>query len=411
MKHITILLTILLSSTAIFGQEKTEKPSISFYGFLRTELATDTHRGVASLSDIFYLLPIGGDANEDFQSHLSAAASRLGTKIAGPEILNAKTSAVIEFDFGGVTSTHPNLFRMRKAYTNFAWEKSSLLVGQTWHPMWGDEHFPMVGNLNTGAPFQAFNRSPQVRFNYKVGKATSLSAAAVYENQYTSKAFYSITTDIDKTKAQRYAGVPEFTLSLIHRQKNWSAGVVGEMKTILPTDTTIYGTKNSLTKHSFGATAFGSYKKDKLYVLVKGMVGQDMAHLTTPGGYGVKNITANGEFEYTNYTNGTAYINAVYGKKWQVGTFLGYGKNFGTSEALIKVDGKEKVAGLFTTVQDMYRASAHVALNVKNFRLVAEYELTSANYGQGVMDLSNGLYNDTFNATNHRTVLVATYSF
>lgn len=57
-------------------------------------------------------------------------------------------------DFRGSGTTFSTV-RLRHAYLNLDWGKPSLLLGQTWHPLYGDVA-PQILNLNMGAPF---NRS------------------------------------------------------------------------------------------------------------------------------------------------------------------------------------------------------------------------------------------------------------
>jgi len=427
MKTFCALSFLLLLPFVLFGQEKNEKP-IQLYGFIRNALYADSYRGVDATQDQFYLLPLyaGTDANgdhinEDFQSNMTAIASRLGTRITGPEVLGAKSSAQIEFDFGGLTSLYPSVFRIRHAYMKLNWEQSALTVGQTWHPFWGDAICPHVASLNTGAPFQPFNRSPQVRFDYNLNESLSIIASAVYENQYTSKGFYTIVNDVDKTMPLRYSGLPELVLMAKYKHNNITLGMGAEYKSILPIDITspdgdvsdnIDNYKTSITNNSYGLVAYGNYTKDKLYILLKGVYGQNLTHLTMPGGYGVKSVDATtGAYEYTNYNNYAALANITYGKKWQAGLFLGYGANMGTSDALVAIDGAAKTAGTFTSVESMYRIAPSATLNVSSFRISAEYEITSADYGSGTMNLSDGLYSSTVNATNHRLLIMMMYLF
>lgn len=63
-----------------------------------------------------------------------------------------KTSAKVEADFRG-SGTSYSTVRIRHAYFNLAWNGSALLVGQTWHPLYGDVA-PDILNLNMGAPYQ-----------------------------------------------------------------------------------------------------------------------------------------------------------------------------------------------------------------------------------------------------------------
>ena len=426
MKTFCALSFLLLVPFMLFGQEKKEdEKSIQLYGFIRNAAYTDTYRGVDAVQDQFYLLPLyigtddnGDHLNQDFQTNMTAIASRLGTKIKGPELFGAKSSAVMEFDFGGITSLYPSVFRIRHAYMKLNWEKSALIAGQTWHPFWGDAAFPHVGSLNTGAPFQAFNRSPQVRVDYSFDNKLTLLGAIVYENQYTSKGFYSLNDDIDKTKAMRYSAIPELVVMAKYKADNLTLGLGAEYKSILPTDignptdSTKY--KSSNTNNSIGFTAYGNYKKDKLYVLLKGTYGQNLTHLTMPGGYGVKSVDATtGAYEYTNYNNYAALLNITYGKKWQAGLLAGYGGNLGTSDDLAVVDGSYKVTGLFTTLKSMSRLAPSITHNASSFRITLEYEMTNAEYSDNKtnFDYTTGLHDGSIDVTNHRMLLMMMYFF
>lgn len=146
----------------------------------------------------------------------------MGVRIAGPEILKAKTSANIEADFAGDLGVNPAMLRVRQANAVFNWSKSSLLVGQTWHPFWSGKVFPTVGGLNTGCPFQPFNRSPQIRFDYKPSAKFVLSAAMVSEFQYKSYGFTKIDSMYPKAmvysdKSESYnrnAAIPELIANI-----------------------------------------------------------------------------------------------------------------------------------------------------------------------------------------------------
>jgi len=118
---------------------------------------------------------------------------------------------------------------------------------------------------------------------------------------------------------------------------------------------------------------------------------------------------------YTPYNSLTSFINMVYGKKYQVGLFSGYLKNLGTADALYNFGSSTAptvvTPGLLPNVASIYRIAPHFALNISKIRFVAEYELTSAEYGTGNIDLNDGLYATGVNATNHRILLMLMYSF
>ncbi len=421
-KFLVILCFAGLTSEAI-AQEKVKDLNLDFYGFVRNEIFVDTYKGLDAAHDIFYLVPLyvgqdanGEDINEQTNANLSALASRIGVKIDGPEIFGAKTSGVIEFDFGGIVKTEPTLFRIRHANMSFAWEKSKLLIGQTWHPFWCGGVFPTVAGLNTGAPFQAFNRSPQIRYDIKAGEGFTITGAAVYENQYTSR---SMDSGVFSTpnQAQRNGVMPELVFCAEYKNKGLTIGAGAEVKRIKPR-MTVEGTAGTFKADEFltssGFMGYLKHKNDMFSITAKGYYGQNMTHLTMLGGYGVasRNETT-GKETYTNYKNYTSLLNMVYGKKWQVGLLLAYAENLGTCDNLYEnpTSMKPVLAGILPNVQNHYRVAPHVALNVSKFRLVAEYEMTTANYGTGVFDYSDGLYADKHKTTNKRIELMMMYFF
>jgi hypothetical protein len=67
--------------------------------------------------------------------------------------------------------------------------------------------------------------------------------------------------------------------------------------------------------------------------------------------------------------------------------------------------------GLLPNVASIYRIAPLFAVNISKMRFIFEYELTSAKYGTGNIDLSDGLYASSTAANNHRVLLVLMYSF
>jgi len=220
---------LLLCTINVFSQEnKPKETTFEFYGFVRYEAYLDTYKGLNAANEQFFVVPLYGgiDANGKHINHtptynFSSMATRVGVRISGPEIFNAKTSANIETDFAGDLANNPAMFRVRQANAVFTWKKSSLLVGQTWHPFWSGKVYPTVGGLNTGSPFQPFNRSPQIRFDYKPNSLLTLSAAVVSEFQYKSYGFTKVDSIcakglvVDKSDCfNRNATFPEMTANI-----------------------------------------------------------------------------------------------------------------------------------------------------------------------------------------------------
>jgi hypothetical protein len=427
MKNYLLLLLAMLTFVVAKAQSD-DAVTLDFYGFVRVDAYMDTYKGVDAGHDMFYLLPVyknvgGVEVNKQISSHITPIASRLGVRATFPEILNAKVNGILETDFAGNLKSDPTMFRILHAYSQFVWEKSSLVLGQTWHPFFAGSCAPNVTGINTGAPFSPFNRSPLIRYNKKYGSLT-LSGTALSEIQYASPLmdFTDNATEaednlVTPNHAKRNGAIPELVLSTEWNKNAITIGAGVSYKTIKPrfmfkgTDAAL----NALSDEYFGSTSFmayGRYKNKMLTVLVKGYMGENMSHLTLPGGYGIATYDAeSGKETYTSYNTMTVSLNAVYGQKWQFSIFAGYGKNLGTTAALYDFGGKAVTKGTFTNMQTMFRVSPSVALNLAKFKLQAEYEMTSANYGKGAIDFSNGLYNETISATNNRVIIVATHFF
>jgi hypothetical protein len=299
----------------------------------------------------FFIVPLyaGVDANGQHINqtqtyNFSSMASRLGVRIAGPEIFKAKTTANVEADFAGDLSNNPAMLRVRQANAVFAWKTTSLLIGQTWHPFWGGKVFPTVGGLNTGCPFQPFNRSPQIRYDYRPNKKFIVSAAMVSEFQYKSYGFSKIDSMFPKAmlfadKSESYsrnAGIPEMIANIELNNGGFTLGAGASLKYIRPTLYTIeivpgkdlkkYVTDEKVQSLSF--VGYTQYAKKMFVIRAKAVLGQNMTHLNIPGGFGVKTIeSTTGAMTYTPYNSLTSFINAVYGTKYQVGIFGGYLKN------------------------------------------------------------------------------------
>jgi len=423
MKNYLLLLLAMLSIVVAKAQSD-DAVTLDFYGFVRVDAYMDTYKGVDAGHDIFYLLPAygvknGAEFNNQLSSNISAMASRLGVRITFPEVLKAKATGLLEFDFAGNLKSDPTLFRIRQAYSLFTWEKSSLLVGHTWHPFFGGSCLPIVAGLNTGAPFSVFNRSPMIRYNMKFGGLT-ISASAVSQMQYNNVGIDVAEFSATANQAKRNGVIPELVLSTEWSKNAITLGVGAEYNRIKPrmliTESIADGKEiSAIADEYLGSSAFmayGRYKKNNLTILLKGYLGDNMQNLTLPGGYGVASLdSTTGKETYTSYKTYTSALSIVYGQKWQAGLFAGYGANMGTNDALISVAGKAKTYGLFTSMQSMYRVAPHISLNLPKFRLVAEYEMTTANYGTGTINLNDGLFATSHAATNNRVIVVMTQYF
>ena len=359
-----------------YAQDKAVKAEL--YGFVRNYFTYDSRSCVQSNEGLFNMLPNdinpglnGEDLNAIPSVRFLSMTTRLGFNVTGPEIFGAKSTAKIESDFCGASSSTAFNLRIRQAYTKLAWEKSDLLVGQTWHPMSGDL-MPEVFSLATGAPFNPFNRSPQVRYNYTPIKGLQFTASAIYQFQYGSVGLDGKTSNT----YQRNALVPEVFLGMTAKGKHLSGGLGVDVSTIAPRVVA----NNMLVDErltSYSAMAFATLKVDYLSVRAKAVYGQNTSHMMQPTGFGIVETFDNGVNYYEPMEMGSTWITMMYGKKLRYGFFAGWLKNYGH-------DG-EKFTSLVvrnnTGLDEAYRFSPIITYKVQNMQIGLEYEHTAAAYG------------------------------
>ena len=395
-----------------FAQDKAVKAEI--YGFIRNYFTYDSRSCVQSNEGLFNMLPNdinpganGEDLNAIPSVRFLSMTTRLGLNVSGPEIWGAKSTAKIESDFCGASSGTAFNLRIRQAYAKLAWENSNLLVGQAWHPMSGDL-MPEVFSLATGAPFNPFNRSPQVRYNYSPVKSLTFTASALYQYQYGSVGPNGGTSNV----YSRNALVPELFVGMTAKGEHLTGGWGVNASTIAPRvvngDVRVH---ERLT--SYSAMVFGSLKVDYLTVRAKAVYGQNTSHMQQPTGYGVVSIAADGTCTYDPMQLGSAWVTMMYGKKLRYGFFAGWMKNFGSADQEYMV---APVVRNNTGMDQAYRFSPVVTYKEKNMTIGLEYEHTAAAYGDykrssGFGLLTNGIIENTHWVANHRVCMMLKYDF
>ena len=412
-----------------FAQDKAVKAEI--YGFIRNYFTYDSRSCVQSNEGLFNMLPNdikpgvnGEDLNAIPSVRFLSMTTRFGVNVTGPEIWGAKSSAKFESDFCGASSSTAFNLRIRQAYAKLAWEKSDLLVGQAWHPMSGDL-MPEVFSLATGAPFNPFNRSPQVRYNYAATKGLSFTAAALYQYQYGSVGLDGKTANT----YSRNALVPELFVGMTAKGKHLTGGWGVNASTIAPRVVAGDSVRVNESLVSLSAMVFGSLKVSDLSVRAKAMYGQNTSHMQQPTGYGVVNEASNGTYTYESMQLGSAWITMMYGKKLRYGFFAGWMKNFGSAgkafvdnrvvktddkgNKIYLVEGAKKDGYAFVTrnntgMDQAFRFSPIVTYKIQNMQIGLEYEHTATAYGTYK---ANGTVTDTHWVANHRVCMMLKYDF
>ncbi len=379
-----------------------------FYGRVRADLFYNSRTNEETVDGLFYLYPkdrsydaAGEDLNASPQSNMYVIYSRLGVDIAGPKIGTAETSAKIELDFRGSGSTYA-LARIRHAYLQLAWERSAVLVGQTWHPLFG-EVSPSVLNLATGAPFQPFNRSPQVRYRYTAPSGWMLTGAAIWQSQYNSAGPVGKSHTYLKNSC-----IPELYAGVDYRKPTWQAGVGVEMLSLKPrtqaeVDGLVYKVNERVT--SVSAEAHAKYSYRDLAISGKTIYASNLTHCSMPGGYAVTEVNpVNGEQSYSPFHHSMTWLNVTYGKRWQPGLFVGYLKNLGVGKEITGT-----TYGTNTNLDQVVNVSAQLTYNISALKVGVE--LTPCWAWYGTIDNRDGKVKDTHSVANFRALAVIMYSF
>lgn len=408
MKKLLLVALILAGEFSSFAQNNA-KIVLKPYGFIRNYICFDTRENYASGGDQFNQIPMdqnidasGDDINEISSLKMLASTTRLGLNINGPEILGAKSSAKIEADYNVYSGT-TMMMRFRRAFVKLDWENSNLECGQDWHPISGDL-MPEVISLAVGSPFNPFSRTPQIRYNHQLGNNITLTGDLLYQYQYCSVGpdgnSYKNSAEFSENSM-----IPEMYAAIKYNNNNgFMISAAANFLSIKPyTVIEGYG-KVSDHVNSLSPLVFMSYKKGLLSLRAKTMIASNTAHLLMYSGYGVTKENNDGSSEYSPLKSSSSWITAAYGKKIKGVMMIGYMKNLGANDDLIKTYTRKGI----NNIDKIYRISPSVSYNIENLTLGIEYERTTVAYGTMQSD---GDVENTHNISNNRLCMLIKYMF
>ncbi|WP_302533113.1 DcaP family trimeric outer membrane transporter [Phocaeicola coprocola] len=415
MKKVFMSLALLVGvSGSVFAQKKGF--DYKFYGQVRTDLFYNTRSNSETVDGLFYMYPLdenldpnGHDLNGVGNGNFYTLYTRLGVDVTGPMLGKAKTSAKVEVDFRGSGTTY-SLFRIRHVYFNLDWGKSALLVGQTWHPLYGDVA-PEILNLNMGAPYQPFSRAPQIRYRF-TSNNFMLTAAAIWQSQYLSvgpKTNKPGETSTQKSQEfMKKSCVPEFYLGVDYKRPGLIAGAGLHVSSITPrtqseTEDAVYFVNERVT--GISGEAHVKYAKENWLVSAKTVLGTNLTQTSTVGGYGITSIDeVTGKQQYSPLRTSSTWVNVAYGKKWRPALFFGYLKNLGATKEV-----PYGTLGTGTTLDQLFTGTAELTYNIPHWKFGAEYSLCNAWYGDEFDAKAKAI--NSHSILNHRIVLVALFQF
>lgn len=395
------------------AQAQKKNFSYQFYGFVRGDLFYNTRANQAPVDGNFYLYPLdkdlddnGKDINATPNGSFYTFTTRLGVDMQGPKVGKAETSAKVEMDFGGFSSS-TTMLRIRQAYVKLDWKRVGVLIGQTWHPLFG-KVVPDVLNLSTGAPFQPFNREPQIAVSYRSG-AWEWTGAALWQLQYTSSGPNGSSESYLKNSC-----VPEIYVGADYRNPSWTAGIGFHLISLKPRTSSVvvdeagnehrYRVNERMTTCSWEGHV--QYQSCKWRVAAKTMLASCLDHTALLGGYGISGIDpVTGEREYTPFRHSTSWINLTCGNRCKIHLYAGYTKNLGSTKPL--VSGEKYGVGL--DIDQLCSGNIAFSYNLPHWQFGVEYVPSTAWYGQ--TDLSDGKVVHTHTVTNHRVLGLMIYYF
>jgi hypothetical protein len=397
------------------AQDSAEKDKITydFYGYISHEVIFDTHQSVFTRDGELYLFPAGpvyhpesGNLiNENSQLEMLSLQSRLGVKIAGPDVLNAKLTGMVETDFFATSEAHKHHLRIRHAFMKLQWDKLSLTLGQYWHPMFTPELFPHVISFGAAVPFNPLNRSPQVRFDYLPTESVKVVLAALAHGYHSC---------VGPEAAQRNSGLPDLQFQLhLGNRPNLTTGFTAGYMWLQHLEETSGGVHyySSELLGAFNLQWFGRVKLSNLTLQAKLSYGENTTHYVMIGGYGrVLNDAANSTgYSYANLRTYAGWLEAMYklNDNWDAGIFAGQMGSLGSTE---RIDVSGPI--WYTRAANMangLRISPRISYTQKKLRFALEYLYSTADYGSSFTEYAVPV--DVQGTYNHRLLFSSVFTF
>ena len=439
-KTLLISLAALLTGSAAFAEGEETPAKFKLYGFIRNYTIVDTREVKAGTGDLYFYMPqdinMAADGATDLNAGINwrslSLTTRLGLDVSGYQFGSMKLGGKVEADFysfnGSDSSNRIAQLRLRQAFVNLGWDFSEksrlgLVVGQAWHPMAAD--MPHMTNLETGAPFNPFNRSPQMMLTYTAG-GWAFTGGLLYLNHYLP-----IDAETGKKSVAPFKyGLPEVYAGVSFKGGPILARVgVDVLNTkpyrtyMVPTvEDPVVGGKANGYMTAISPFVFFQYTKGLFQLRAKSILAQSCEHLNLLSGYAVASYDdATHTYAYTPMQTTASFISFQYGKKYQVMMMAGYMKQLGTTADIAEAYKILLNTAASTSIQQALRVTPTFALNLGKFTVSFEYNFTTAEFGNskasGYQETpqrgKRGLYEagQTHWVCNHRFINMVKFNF
>ena len=433
MKRMTLALAaaLLLVPGQQAAAQHEAKAHFKPYGFIRNYAILDSRKSQSLTEEIFYLYPMDVDYASDGTTDRNAVptlkyqalTTRLGLNIVGYEFGRTKMEGKIEADFYCLNSggNVPTL-RMRQAYTKLNWDNRgrngiadlSLVLGQAWHPMAAD--MPHGINLETGVPFNPFNRSAQAMLNLTLWDKLTLTGGILSQLQYRS-----VGPNGGSNNYQKHALIPEAYFGISFASGGFLARAGVDLLTIKPR----YGYNDAgerIKDLLFTASPmlYFQFTSEDFQIKAKSVFGQAGEHLQMMTGYVAYDVSDPLHYKYSPLQQSSSFLSMQYGRALQGMLMLGFLRNFGSIDAVVKAKDSSYPdpdyiyvhAKAAKNVRLMYRICPALVYNLGKMQFALEYNLTGAQYGAvDKLDLYGLASTDLHMVYNHRVSLMTKFNF
>jgi len=413
MKNFLLLILLFTFSFGLKAQKtesKDKKIKIGIHGFIKTDYWYDSRQVAYAREGLFTLFPkdesfdkFGNDINGEASFNYSAITSRINFKFEGADAFGAKAFGFIEADFSGASNVTINTFRLRHAFIQLSWTNTDLLLGQYWHPLFVTDVFPRVISLNTGAPFQAFNRSPQIRLTQHIGNL-NIIAAVIAQRDYSSigplgRSFSYLSNSL----------YPNIHIQLQYKKNNNTLGIATDFKTLRPRLISDSNIITSNTVNSLSYMAYYKFQNKHINFKSKLMFAENLTDQLMLGGYAIEKVdSSNNFYTYTATQHislwGNLTINTSFEKfSLHPSLFVGYSKNLGTKN--------DNIGIYYSTGHDidqLIRIAPSISIKSGGTMFSLEWEYTQAKYGD---PQDNGTVSNTHSVSNNRLIFTGFYFF
>jgi len=354
----------------------------------------------------------GKDINARSHFNMLNINSRLRTELIGPTYFGAKTDALIEIDFYGNENRYfsdLNGLRLFNGYFRVVWPKTTLLLGQEWHPLSVKEVFPATVAFSAGAPFHPMSRNPQARVTQSIGNF-KLMVAILSQRDFTGTG-----PEGPGSQYLRNSGVPNihFQTYLGSDSSRIFGGAGIDYKKIVP-ELFTFGESGQLYKakshlNSLAATGYLRFHTKSLTFKGQAVWSQNSFDLLMIGGYARSKILdrKTGQSEFANFNTLSLWLDVQSRKFGRVtlGMFSGITENLGAKKEI-----QGEIFARAPNLKQVFRIAPRVSYTQNALCFSFEPELTTAYYGLQNGN-SRGRVTNASGISNLRILISTRFSF